>query len=224
MESQNLIFNADLIKNKLKTIDSPLRLCFNDESFIKSAVIFLIIQYRDKPYDLVLIRRTKSKSDKHSGEISFPGGKYDLSKDNSLQDTALRETEEELGISREVITILGVLDDHITPKKFIITPFVGFINPGQQLIKQDNEVQEIVKIPISFFANIKNYKKKNYMLKNNLIEVGKYTYNAPNDNKYVVFGATSHLIVAFIESVYNIKFMKEGARRLKCEDFKDDSI
>jgi 8-oxo-dGTP pyrophosphatase MutT (NUDIX family) len=224
MEPQEIIFDKDFIKSKLKSLDSPNRLCFYDDSFKKSAIAFLIVPYNNKSYDLILIRRTKQESDKHSGEMSFTGGKFDPSIDKSLQDTALRETEEELGISRDKINILGTLDDHITPKKFIITPIVGYINPEQKLSKEDKEVQEIVRVPISFFANIKNYKKKNYMLKNNLIEVGNYTFKALNGIKYVIFGATSHIIVTFIESVYNIKLMKEGARRLRCEDFKQNGV
>ena len=219
--TSNLIFNEEVIKKNLKRYDSPSRLSFNSKSFIKSAIVLLIIPYKAKPYDLVLIRRTSRKKDKHAGEMAFPGGKFDDRFDKSYEDTALRETEEELGIPREKITILGCFDDHITPKKFIISPFVGYINEQQKMIKQEKEVKDIVKIPISFFVNKKNYRERTYKLNNDTIAVGKYSYRTPNDKKYVVFGATSHLIVNFIELVYDIKFMTLGARRLACEDFEE---
>ena len=218
MVNLDYIFDEQLIKNKLKNYE-PSRLSLNSDKFIKSAIVFLIIPYKDKSYDLVLIRRTTRKSDKHSGEMAFPGGIFDYKFDNSYQDTALREVEEELGISKENITILGPFDDHITPKKFIISPFVGYINKHQTMVKQDDEVDEIVRVPISFFANKKNYKERVYKLKGETIAVGKYKYLAPNNKKYVIFGATTHMIVSYIELVYNYKLMNSGARRLTCKDF-----
>ena len=86
--------------------------------------------------------------------------------------------------------------------------------------KQDEEVHEIIKIPITFLVEKKNYRERTYKLKNNTIAVGKYNYRAPNNEKnYVVFGATTHMIVSFIELVYDLKLITPGARRLICEDF-----
>jgi len=130
------------------------------EYFINSAIIFLIIPYIDKPYDLVLIRRTKSNTDKHSGEMSFPGGKFDPSLDASYLDTAFRELDEELGIPQNEVSILGCIDDHLTPKGFIITAYVAFISHDTKMVKQDSEVKEIVKIPITFFANKKKFRER----------------------------------------------------------------
>jgi len=211
------IFNEHFIRKRLIPLNSPKRLTLNDKNFVKSAILFLIMPYKDKPYDLILIRRTKRDNDKHSGEMSFPGGKADLD-DESLEETALRECEEELGVPRNKIHILGSFDDHITPKGFIITPFVGFIDNQQKLIKQESEVQEIVKVPIVFLAEKKNYRERTYRLKKDTIAVGKYNFRAPNGKKYVIFGATSHIIVHFIQTVYQIPLMKEGARRLTCRD------
>ena len=143
-------FNEQLIRKKLKDYDSPDRLSMSHEYFTNSAVVFLIIPYKDKPYDLVLIRRTKSNTDKHSGEMSFPGGKFDSKLDKSYLDTAFRELEEELGISSSKVKMIGCIDDHLTPKGFIITAFVATINQETKMVKQKSEVSEIVKIPITF--------------------------------------------------------------------------
>jgi len=218
------IFNEKLIRTKLKDFDSPDRLTLSHEYFINSAIVFLIIPYIDKPYDLVLIRRTKSTTDKHSGEMSFPGGKFDPSLDTSYLDTAFRELDEELGIPKNKISILGCIDDHLTPKGFIITAFVAFTSPDTKMVKQDSEVKEIVKIPISFFANKKKFKERTYKLKDDLIGVGKYNYFSPDNKKYVIFGATSHIIVNFIDTVYNLGLMTPDCRRINCEDIKDRII
>jgi len=218
------IFNEKLIRTKLKKFDSPNRLAMSHEYFVNSAIIFLIIPYNNKPYDLVLIRRTKTTTDKHSGEMSFPGGKFDKSLDTSYLDTALRELEEELGIPRYEVSVLGSIDDHLTPKGFIITAFVAFISQDTEIIKQDSEVNEIVKIPITFFVDKKKFRERTYKLKNDLIGVGKYNYYSPDNKKYVIFGATSHIIVNFIDTVYNLGLMTPGCRRINCEDIKDRII
>ena len=220
----DFVFNERLIRNKLKDFDSPNRLSMSHEYFTNSAVVFLLIPYKDKPYDLVLIRRTKSNTDKHSGEMSFPGGKFDPKLDKSFLDTAFRELEEELGIPSHQVDVLGCIDDHLTPKGFIITAFVAFITQDIKMVKQESEVNEIVKIPITFFANKENFKERTYKLKGDLIGVGKFNYFSPENKKYVIFGATSHIIVKYIDTVYNLGLMTPGCRRINCEDIKDRII
>jgi ADP-ribose pyrophosphatase YjhB (NUDIX family) len=224
MELMNFLFSKDLIRKQLFELGDPERLTMHHENFINSAIIFLIVPYKNKPYDLVLIRRTKQENDKHSGEMSFPGGKFDLNHDRSYLDTALREVEEELGIPRQNVEILGCIDDHLTPKGFIITTFVASIAENQKLIKQDEEVKEIVKIPITFFANKHNFKERTYKLKNELIGVGKFKYKSLDNKVYVIFGATSHIIVNYLDRVYNLGIMTPGCRRIRCEDIKDKII
>jgi 8-oxo-dGTP pyrophosphatase MutT (NUDIX family) len=220
----DFIFNEEYISQKLKKFEAPNRISMHHEHFINSAISFLIIPYKTEPYDLVLIRRTKAINDKHSGEMSFPGGKFDPKKDKSYLDTALRELEEELGIPKENVKILGCIDDHLTPKGFIITPFVGYINENQKMKKAEGEVKEIVKISIAFFANKNNFKEKTYKLGNNLIGVGRFNYKSSENKSYVIFGATSHIIVNFIDTVYNLGLMTPGCRRITCEDIKDQII
>jgi len=224
MESSNLIFNEILIRSKLKNLNSPNRLTMGEDHFVNSAVTFLIIPYKDRPYDLVLIRRTKRKTDKHAGEMSFPGGKFDPELDKTYIDTAIRETEEELGIPRNNINLLGCLDDHLTPKGFIITPVVSYIDQNQVMLKQDEEVKEIIKVPITFFANKKNYIEKTYYIKKDLVGVGKFNYRVPNEKKYVIFGATSHIIVNFVDTIYNAGLMTPGCRRINCNDIRDKIV
>jgi 8-oxo-dGTP pyrophosphatase MutT (NUDIX family) len=220
----DFVFNERFIRNKLKDYNSPNRLSMSHQYFTNSAVVFLLIPYKDKPYDLVLIRRTKSNTDKHSGEMSFPGGKFDTKLDKSYLNTAFRELEEELGIPSHQVNILGCIDDHLTPKGFIITAFVAFSTPDIKMVKQESEVNEIVKIPVTFFANKENFKERTYKLKEDLIGVGKFNYFSPENKKYVIFGATSHIIVNYIDTIYNLGLMTPGCRRINCEDIKDRII
>ena len=105
MDKTSLIYNEDLIKEALISCDSPQRISIKDDFFTSSAVLFSIIPYKNKPYELILIHRS-DKGTRHKGEMSFPGGKFDVKLDRSLMDTALRETEEEIGVPRENVKIL----------------------------------------------------------------------------------------------------------------------
>lgn len=87
----------------------------------------------------------------HSGQMSFPGGKAERS-DIDLYDTALRETEEELGIRRSDINILGVLSDlYVPPSNFIIFPVVGTMNKLPELKPDIKEVAKVITVPFTYF-------------------------------------------------------------------------
>ncbi|MFX1274824.1 MAG: NUDIX hydrolase [Promethearchaeota archaeon] len=217
MQSSDFFFKSAFIRSKLFPIDSRERISFTNDNFILSAVNFLILPHENRPYELVLIKRVKNFKDKHSGEMAFPGGMKDP-EDKDLKETALRETEEELGIPRENLHVLGSFDDHVTPSRYIITPIVTYIEENQIMKKNDEEVHEIVKIPITFFANKKNYRERKYKLNEDMIGVGKYNYKSKNNKKYVIFGATCHMIVHFIDLVYNFGLKASEVRRLTPKD------
>jgi len=220
MNTHDFYFNERQISDHLISFNSPSRILYDNEHFTKSAILFLLMVYNTKPYDLILMRRTSRKDDRHSGEICFPGGVFDEKRDINLKDTALREIHEELGILRDNITILGALNDHITPKFFIITPFVGFVESTQKMVLEAREVEEIINIPITFFANKKNYHERTYKLLEDNIAVGRYIYQNSENKKYTIFGATTHIIVHYLEQVYGLRLKTPGHRRICCDDLK----
>ena len=119
-----------------------------------SAVLVPVIQKDDNFYILFTVRTRDVEH--HKGEVSFPGGARDDA-DKSLQDTALRETFEEVGIRQEDINVLGKLGDHKTPSGFHITPYVGFIPPSYKYDPSLIEVDQVLEVPIDFLWEI--YKK-----------------------------------------------------------------
>ncbi|MBK5105485.1 MAG: CoA pyrophosphatase [Burkholderiales bacterium] len=204
----SLIFNEALIKRKLFDCNSPSRISLKDDFFTRSAVLFSIIPYENKPYDLILIHRSNLGT-RHRGEMSFPGGKYEEDKDKTLKDTALRETVEEIGVSKESIKIIGCLDDFPTMTKYIITPFVAVIDNNQQLIREEREVQRILKIPIDFFTNKTQFRERAIEVDGNKFPVFYFNYlDKENGQKYTVWGATAYMIVTFIETVTGEPFDK----------------
>ena len=217
----SLIFNEALIKSKLYDCDSPSRISLKDDFFTRSAVLFSIIPYEDKPYDLILIHRSNLGT-RHRGEMSFPGGKFEVDKDKTLRDTALRETEEEIGVSTDSIKIIGCLDDFPTMTKYIITPFVAVIDKNQQLIREEREVQRILKIPIDFFTSKTEFREQAVDLDGNKFPVFYFNYfDKDSGQKYTVWGATAYMIMTFIETIYGFTLSSLGLKRFKLEKIKD---
>lgn len=103
-------------------------------------------------WHLVFIERnTDNPNDRHSGQISFPGGKFESS-DGSLRQTALRETEEEIGIAASSIQVIGSLSElYIPVSNFLVSPTVGFIDFAPQFIPHPGEVKSILEAPFSLF-------------------------------------------------------------------------
>ena len=217
----SLIFDEILIKNKLFHCDSPSRISLKDDFFTSSAVLFAIIPYNDKPYDLILIHRSNLGT-RHRGEISFPGGKFEPDKDKTLKDTALRETEEEIGVSRENIKVIGCLDDFPTMTKYIITPYVAIIDKKQQLVRQESEVQRILKIPVDFFTSKKQFREQAVEVDGRKFPVFYFNFtDQENGQNYTVWGATAYMIVTFIERIYGFTISNLGLQRFKLEKIKD---
>ncbi|GAH02609.1 unnamed protein product, partial [marine sediment metagenome] len=150
---------------------------------------------------------------------SFPGGKFEPEEDITLKDTALRETEEEIGVPRSNIRIIGCLDDFPTISKFIITPFLGLISKNQKLTRDEREVQKILKVPIDFFINKINFSEQEFNVADEKFPVFYYNfYNEENGQTYTIWGVTAFLITHFLELVYNVQIGASKARRPTLDD------
>ncbi|MFH0735249.1 MAG: CoA pyrophosphatase [bacterium] len=122
--------------------------------YFNSAVIIPIIKDNGQYCFLFELR---AKGIHQEGEICFPGGRYESDIDKSFLDCAIRETVEELGISKDVIQVLGGMDTLITPYGVTVDSFPAFLNIDfKDIVNYDKkEVEEIFTIPISFFINNK---------------------------------------------------------------------
>lgn len=126
------------IKAMPETIPETVRL---------SAVMLLLFNKNDE-WHLLAIRRTED-GHAHSGQIGFPGGRYELS-DANLQETALRETFEEIGIPAEKIKVLGAMSSvYVVVSNFNVFPFIGIIDPPENLSLSVNEIQAVLEIKLS---------------------------------------------------------------------------
>lgn len=109
---------------------------------------------------LLLTQRTEHLDD-HASQISFPGGRVEPS-DVDREDTALREAEEEIGLSRSAVAVLGRLPDYDLPSGFRITPVVGWLEPPLTLKPDTFEVAGMFEVPLRYFLDQRNYQRRQY--------------------------------------------------------------
>ncbi len=154
----------------------------------KAAVLALF--YPDKTGKMqFLLTKRASYNGTHSAQISFPGGKYDKI-DNSIQKTALRELEEEVGVNQTSVEIIRRLSDtYIPPSNFMVTPFIGFLNERPKLIPNE-EVAELIEIETNELLDDKNLSsivlETSYMKE---IEVPCFNFS-----NHIVWGATAMIL------------------------------
>ena len=121
---------------------------------MRPAAVLVPIVERAEPTVLLTLRTEHLPT--HAGQVSFPGGRFHVS-DASLTETALRELEEEIGISRSLIELAGYLDFHETVNSgFLILPVVGFVREDFALRVDVHEVAEVFEVPLDFLLDPKN--------------------------------------------------------------------
>ncbi len=129
----------------------------------------------------------------HSGQIAFPGGKAEK-EDISLENTALRETFEEVGIQPQQIEIIGKLSDlYIPPSNFIVTPFVGILQEEPH-ITPNYEVERVLIIPLSDLMNPTNCVEKTISVRSIQLHVPCYTLDGE-----IIWGASSMMLAELLE-------------------------
>src|SRR5260370_4034216 len=110
----------------------------------------------DHPQPTVLLTQRSAHLNDHAGQISFPGGKIDAT-DASPLDAALREADEEIGLSREFIDPIGYLDLYATGFGFRILPTVARVRPGFKLNINHSGVDDALEVPLAFLLNPANH-------------------------------------------------------------------
>ncbi|HEX7810483.1 MAG TPA: CoA pyrophosphatase [Burkholderiales bacterium] len=123
---------------------------------VPAAVLVPVVNHPAGP-TLLFTQRTAHLHD-HAGQISFPGGRVDEG-DRDRVATALREAEEETGIDREQVHIIGRLPDFDIQTGFRVTPVVGWVEPPFELSPDPFEVAEIFEVPLEFFLDPENHRR-----------------------------------------------------------------
>ena len=168
------------------------RLTGRTDRVLKPAAVLAAIVNREPSPTIILTQRTAHLK-KHAGQISFPGGGVEP-QDAHHVATALRETEEEIGLAPEHVTLLGRLPLYETSTAYGVTPIVGWVEPPFDLKIDAFEVDEVFEVPLAFALNRNNYVKETAMRDG----VERWFYVLPYENRYI-WGATAGMLVNFAE-------------------------
>ena len=163
-----------------------------DEPSLTPAAVLVLIYPKNGEY-CVLLNKRSEQVEYHKGEISFPGGAWDP-EDKDFLATALRETEEEMGIQRADVTVLGELDEVATRSQFLMKVFVGAIPYPYHFKPSAVEIAEVLEVPISSLRDPANLRVETRWEEG--VPVTSYSY-AYKD--HLVFGATAKILQQFLE-------------------------
>ena len=157
---------------------------------LPKAAVLLAITAEEEPELIYTLRSNKVSS--HKGEVAFPGGREEEG-DLSLADTALREAEEEIGLDRNLVEILGSLDTTVSRYGISVTPYVGIIPPNPNLNESSSEIESYFRVPISYLANDIRHR-------NDKVTEGGETFYMPayKYNEYIIWGLTAMITVNFL--------------------------
>ncbi|OJV94970.1 MAG: hypothetical protein BGO43_04370 [Gammaproteobacteria bacterium 39-13] len=172
----------------------PLYLASPSPHAISAAVLIPII-YTHEPS--ILLTQRASHLRHHAGQISFPGGRIDQY-DKDATACALRETEEEIGLTPEKINIIGNLGIWPSYSGYLITPVVGIIRPPFKVLPYEQEVEEVFEIPFS-----EAFELSNYQIINKSIPIPHHYYEMTYQNKRI-WGFTAGilaLLAAYLNAV-----------------------
>jgi 8-oxo-dGTP pyrophosphatase MutT (NUDIX family) len=161
---------------------------------LKNAAVLMLFYPKDDDLHVLLTKRT-DEVEHHKGQISFPGGSRDEDDDNLVR-TALRESEEEIGLPQDAVQVLGIYDDFETPSGFAITPVVAYAHFLPPLCHNSIEVAEILEVPVSMFLDKRNERIEKQTRFGTVLDVYFYRYGA-----YEIWGATAAILRAFLNAL-----------------------
>lgn len=152
------------------------------------AAVLVPLVVRECGLQVMLTQRSAHLHD-HAGQICFPGGRADPG-DTTLIETALRETEEETGVDRSHIEVLGTLPEYLTATGYRVTPVVGLTAPGFRVMHDPFEVAEVFEVPLEFLMNPQNHRLHTAALKDGVVR--RY-YSMPFGHRFI-WGATAGML------------------------------
>lgn len=165
----------------------------------RAGVVALFYPTINQQTNLLLILR-KTYSGVHSNQVGFPGGKVEKS-DTGILSTALRETQEEVGVAPDDITVIKKISElFIPPSNFIVEPFIGLYKNPKPFLKQDREVELLLEVPIIDFLDDTNVVSKKLTTSYAVdIEVPAFELNG-----YIVWGATAMMLSEIKELIKQV--------------------
>ncbi len=164
----------------------------NNSEEIKQSAVLLLLFPENGTYKLLFIKRAEDGS-RHSGQIAFPGGKFE-NYDNGLINTALREAKEETGIKSKDVRVLKSLTSLFIPvSNFSVNPFIGMIDYVPEIKINSDEVQEVFLLDIEEILRAKRIEKR-FKVRNQTITAPFYVFD-----EFEIWGASAMILSEFID-------------------------
>lgn len=193
----NKIKKAELEGENAHAIYSPpYRPILTEEEILKNepklAAVNILLYLKENQWYFPLIVRSKNERDRHSGQISFPGGKSEK-EDLNFAHTAKRETAEEVGIEENYIRIIRELSPiYIPPSNFYVRAFVSYTKKNPAFFLQESEAVELIEFPIESILSLSIKPEMRVLKSSRGVEVPVINFNG-----YEIWGATSMILSEF---------------------------
>lgn len=157
---------------------------------LRDAAVLIPLQFKNGSWHIILTKRS-AQLKHHPGQISFPGGKVENSDASSLS-AALRESHEEIGLSTDLVEVIGQLPTHETVTSFLVTPHVGIVPPDFEPIPEQGEVSEVFSVPLEHFKTEANFQIHHRRWN----DLERRYYSVPY-GPYYIWGATARMMLLF---------------------------
>jgi len=165
--------------------------------FRDQAAVLIAVAKSSNGEEAVLLTKRAEHLTLHSGEVAFPGGKWEH-EDSCLRDTALRESQEEVGLMPSRVDVFSELPAAHTRLGMKVTPYVGHVDSQEGLEANDNELQSFLWIPLNFLL-------EDCRTRTDIFVLSGREYWAPVYDwmDYTIWGFTARVMVDFMNRVYN---------------------
>ena len=182
----------DFLRQKLAERTPVIR----PEWEVRPAAVLVPLYLDNGEWHVLLTQRTHLV-ETHKGQVSFPGGRVDP-EDTSRVDTALREAEEEIGLRRGDVTVLGQLDELLTVTQYHITPIVGLFPWPYNFVLSTAELSEVFGAPLAWLANPENLELQ---MREPMVPGPKVPVYYLRYQRFTIWGATARMLLNLIEIV-----------------------
>jgi 8-oxo-dGTP pyrophosphatase MutT (NUDIX family) len=168
---------------------------FSQSGLAPASVLVPLVQ-RPDGLKVLLTRRTEHMRD-HAGQVSFPGGRVE-DHDADAVDTALREAEEEVGLPRSAIDVIGELPHYVTITRFVVTPVVALVSPPFTLRLDRAEVAEAFEVPLAFLMTPAHHQRHELELQGRKRQFLSMPWQGTGGDgqprRYFIWGATAAML------------------------------
>lgn len=196
----------DLVRERLKQFP-PQEIVPGADEPIRNAAVLLALTTEADP-GVIFVKRAEHVSS-HSGQVAFPGGMWEPP-DSSLLMTALRESEEEIALPPQQVEMLASLPPRHTRFDVRVTPYIGLVPPGLDLVPEPAELETLFQVPLSYLANPANLTTTRFSLFDGDYEVSCYLFQ-----QYCIWGFTLGIAAEFLELVLDVRLDLQFHRCLK---------